>query len=146
MIYCDTSFLVSLYIEDSHSKNAQQRLTKVREPLVWTPWHNLELCTALAAKVGRGESTPREVEGVRHQLERHRSPWGFFREPPVRWPEALNLAAELGHQHGAAIRSRSLDVVHVAIALQIGTTRFWSFDTRQNTLAAALALDVSEVG
>lgn len=53
-----------------------------------------------------------------------------------------NKAAELSDRHGPALGTRTLDVLHVAAALVLGTNRLLSLDHRQRALAAKVGLTV----
>ncbi|MGA9564286.1 MAG: PIN domain-containing protein [Candidatus Korobacteraceae bacterium] len=56
-------------------------------------------------------------------------------------PEAAwDLAVELARQHVARLGCRTLDTLHVACALELGATKFWTFDQRQERLAKAVGL------
>jgi predicted nucleic acid-binding protein len=41
------------------------------------------------------------------------------------------------------VRTRSFDILHVAAALELGATKFWSFDDRQKRLAEEVGLRVN---
>jgi predicted nucleic acid-binding protein len=56
------------------------------------------------------------------------------------WRRTLDLAAELSTRHTAKLGTRSLDVLHVATAVVLGTTHFVSYDQRQSALAKAASL------
>ena len=144
MIYCDTSFLLSLYVADSHSEAADEFLRSQTNPLVWTAWHGLEFQTGLEARVGRGITKRDEANRIFDLLANHQSPSGFYESCPVIWLSAIRQATELAARHGAEFKSRGLDVLHVAICVQLKIKHFWSFDSRQNELAKALKLSVLE--
>ena len=54
-------------------------------------------------------------------------------------------ALELSARHAVTLLCRSLDVLHVAAALELGCSRFVSGDDRQLALAAAEGLDPVDV-
>jgi predicted nucleic acid-binding protein len=62
------------------------------------------------------------------------------------WKMPLDLhatvvrAEALSARHARRLLSRSLDLLHVAAALELGCTRFVTLDTRQARLAAACGL------
>src|ERR1700737_2693155 len=56
MVSCDTSFLVSLYLLDTHTPKARTKLRQIRPPegLVLSPFHQYELPNAVRLSVFRG--------------------------------------------------------------------------------------------
>ncbi|HXJ92789.1 MAG TPA: type II toxin-antitoxin system VapC family toxin [Terriglobia bacterium] len=136
-IYADTSFVVSLYIPDIHSPEAQERITP--EPILFlTPLHRAEWAHALEQHVFRGVIPRAEADRLYHKFEGHRLS-GLWAE--VDLPErALEVCIELARRHGARLGNRTLDSLHVACALELGAERFWTFDQRQRKLAAAEGL------
>jgi predicted nucleic acid-binding protein len=52
-------------------------------------------------------------------------------------------AQGLSRAHSRVIGCRSLDILHVASAIEIGAKIFWTFDGRQNELARQAGLKVN---
>jgi len=48
----------------------------------------------------------------------------------------------LSHKHSATIGARSMDLLHIATALEAGCTHFASFDKRQRECAALEGLTI----
>lgn len=142
MIYADSSLILSLYVADSGSEIAEQRMAGLREPLVWTPWHELEFNAALEARVGRRQNSRQEADAVKAELSAHRERDGLYARRTTDWNRVLDRATSLASQCGAEFLCRSLDVLHVAICLELGLTRFLTLDERQEKLAAKQGLDV----
>jgi predicted nucleic acid-binding protein len=67
---------------------------------------------------------------------------GLLVHAPVNWAEVFRLADELSEKHFAKNSQRTIDLLHVALALECGTTTFLSFDRRQRKLAKAAGLKV----
>jgi hypothetical protein len=67
---------------------------------------------------------------------------GRYRQSDLLWRSALKRAGELSRQHTRSFGTRSLDVLHVATALELGLRRFVTFDGRQQKLARAVGLKV----
>jgi hypothetical protein len=65
---------------------------------------------------------------------------GHYVQADLLWRAALNRAAELSRQHTATIGCRSLDVLHVASALELQMKRFLTFDNHQSRLATTTGL------
>jgi predicted nucleic acid-binding protein len=138
--YVDTSFMVCLYLPDVHSAKAHHRMTE--QPMVWlTPLHRAEVAHVVAQQVFQGRIAAAEGDRAYNTFENDKSA-GLWLEAPV--PEAVwDLAVELSRQHVARLGCRTLDTLHVASALELGATKFWTFDQRQERLAKAAGLSTS---
>ncbi len=53
------------------------------------------------------------------------------------------LTVNLSRMHTPVFGTRALDVLHIAIALELHATEFWTFDDRQAKLATAVGLNVA---
>jgi len=136
-IYPDTSFLVSLYLNDDHSREARARIASA--PALWfTPLHRAEWEHVIAQHIFRGELSLSEAQRVSAKLEEHRSA-GRWLSVPI--PEnALEACSDLARKYGPKLWMRTLDTLHVACALEFKAERFWTFDERQAKLAKTLEL------
>jgi predicted nucleic acid-binding protein len=136
-IYADTSVFVSLYLPDAHSKEAQQHMAE--HPRVWlTPLHRAEWTHAIGQHVFQHKITSREAQSVYREFERDREA-GVWME--IGLPErALEACIVLARNRVARLGVRSLDTLHVAIALELRADHFWTFDRRQAKLAEAEGL------
>lgn len=65
---------------------------------------------------------------------------GRYHQADLLWRATLNRAAELSRSHSANLGTRSLDVLHVASALELGARWFVTYDARQCGLARAVGL------
>ena len=138
--YVDTSFLVSLYLEDSHSRTADQMLLTLTECFL-TPLHRAEWFHAIAQHVFRGSISETDAAKL-HSLFEKDTRTGPWRE--VAFSEhALDLCADLGRRFGPKLGIRTLDTLHVACALELKADRFWTFDEKQTKLARAQGFRVS---
>jgi predicted nucleic acid-binding protein len=110
----------------------------------YTPLHHLEVRNALRALVGRRRLTSDESSRLLVHLEGDVSSERLLEVPIDLY--AVFLAAEaLSARHASRILSRSLDTLHVAAALELGCSRFVTFDTRQGRLADACGLKVADL-
>lgn len=136
-IYADTSFLVSLYVPDRHSAEAERRMAS--HPSVWlTPLHVAEWTHAIEQQVFQKASSRNEADLAHERFQQHRDD-GVWVE--VALPDsAFDLCARLARHHGARLGLRTLDSLHVASALELKAERFWTFDERQRKLARAVRL------
>ena len=67
---------------------------------------------------------------------------GVFAEAVPDWPAVFAMAEALATAHAAANLCRSLDTLHIALALSLGATGFCTFDARQAEMAKAAGLGV----
>jgi predicted nucleic acid-binding protein len=65
---------------------------------------------------------------------------GRYAQADVLWRATLRRAREIARQHTPAIGCRSLDVLHVATALELGLRSFVTFDRRQRQVARTAGL------
>jgi predicted nucleic acid-binding protein len=136
-VYADTSFFVSLYVEDDHSAVTEQFMQS--HPRIWfTPLHYAEWAHAIAQQVFRRMMSAAEAERIQRDFRRDLAD-GLWVEVAV--PEqAFELCADLARRHGPKLGVRTLDSLHVACALELKAERFWTFDERQAKLAKAEGL------
>jgi predicted nucleic acid-binding protein len=138
-IYADTSFFVSLYLTDRHTREAERRM--VSKPLLWlSPLHRAEWVHAIEQHIFQRQMSPREAQRVHAAFERDRMA-GLWAE--VALPDAaFDLCAQLARRHVARLGTRTLDTLHVACALELQAKQFWTFDHRQARLARAEGLNL----
>jgi predicted nucleic acid-binding protein len=65
---------------------------------------------------------------------------GRFFQADLLWRAALKRAGEVSRRHTPSVGCRSLDVLHVASALELQLKNFLTFDRRQQKLARAAGL------
>jgi predicted nucleic acid-binding protein len=141
MIYADSSFLVSGYVQDGHSPLVVQRMQ--RRPALWvTPLHHAELAHALHQYVFRGSLAEDEARLHWTEFEQDCASgvWALADLPEAAWETCIDLARRYGPRLGV----RTLDSLHVACALELKAERFWTFDERQARLAEAVGLAISD--
>jgi predicted nucleic acid-binding protein len=139
--YADSSFLMSLFMEDANTGAAEKFISKNPAVLAFNPLHRLEVRNGLRLRVHRGEiGKPARAAAMRRMDDAIRA--GTLTHAPLPWTDALRQAEELSAAHAERIGSRSADTLHVAAALLAGAKRFLSFDKRQRELAKAAGLEV----
>lgn len=139
--YADSGFICSLYAPDAHTERAISRMERQPDPVLFSWLNQLEFRNALRLRVFRGEIATEQRDasinalmGDVHQRVFHSAD----PSPASCWIEAERLSA----RHSEKLETRSLDVLHVAIALVLGAEQFLSFDHRQIRLARAAGLRV----
>lgn len=65
---------------------------------------------------------------------------GRYSEADVLWRRTLRRASELSRIYTPVLGCRSLDLLHVATALELGLRSFVTFDDREQRLARAAGL------
>jgi predicted nucleic acid-binding protein len=141
VIYPDTSFLVPLYVSEERSRHAENICANLAEPLRFTPFHRLELRSALRGRVFRGSLDNPNLQAALRRNEDHLLD-GFLEHTPLVWPELLREAERIGAAHLAETGARSGDLLHVASAVILGAREFLTFDERQAALAKRAGLKV----
>lgn len=136
-VYADSSFLVSIHIQDSHSAEAVRRMAGM--PSVWiTPLNRTEMAHAIQQYVFRGNLTPAEALRDWNEFQQYSEQgiWNLVDLPERLWDTSIDLA----RRYGPTLGIRTLDSLHVACALELKAERFWTFDERQARLAEAVGL------
>lgn len=136
-IYADSSFFVSLYVVDGHSKEAWRRMS-AQVPLWLTPLNRIEFAHAIFLQVFWKRATRTEAESVMRAFQRddHAGIW----QPADLPPKTIDRSIELARKYGPSLGVRTLDSLHVACAMELSAERFWTFDERQARLAKAVGL------
>ncbi len=140
MVCVDSSFLASLYAQETHSFEAHGRIA--RKPQVWvTPFNRAELSHAFHYQVFRSRITATEARLAWNQFEQDcaRRVWNLVDLPEAMWETCIDLSKKYGPTLGV----RTLDSLHVACALELKADKFWTFDERQAKLAEAVGLDTN---
>ena len=139
--YADSSFLLKLYIREPETQQALAAITATTRPLIFIALHRLELSNAIrrnvaSKKVRKGQAV-RAFQSLRHDLRS-----GLYDVPAVPWERLYRRALRLSRKHAPTLQVRSLDLLHVAAALELGATDFLTFDDRQRKTAEAEGLNV----
>ncbi len=139
-IYADSSFLVSSYVDDTHSSEADLRMSGA--PEVWvTPLNRSEVANAIQQYVFRGKLSAMVAQQAWNGFQKdcRNNVWIPAALPERIWETSIMLA----QLHGSSLGVRTLDSLHVACALELMAERFWTFDERQARLAEAVGLDTT---
>jgi predicted nucleic acid-binding protein len=141
MLYLDTSALLKLYIRESGSDAVQARIASQHQPLPVWELQQAELVNALRLKVFWNEITAAQAN-AQIGLFDIRFKRGLYVFPEIDrsslMERFLGLSAETPR-----LGCRTMDIFHVACALEIAATEFLSFDQRQLALAAHAGLNLT---
>lgn len=136
--YFDTSALVAVYVTEIHSKAARRAL-RAQGPIPFTPLHRLELRNAFELLVGRSLLSTGERDAIAIQVQDDRQA-GRLIDTAIDWDTTFARAVDLSIAHTRRHLTRSLDLLHVALAIEIGCRTIVSGDRRQLTLSRSLEL------
>jgi predicted nucleic acid-binding protein len=138
VIYLDTSFLVSLYCPDANSGPAAILAQSADQPMIVTDLCDVEAFNAIALRVFRREISQRQADtSVNHLDTDLRNQVFHLATLPQ---AAFQRTRTLSRQITPKIGTRTADLLHIAAALELGATSFYTFDVRQRRAAQAAAL------
>ncbi len=139
--YPDSSFLVSLHRADALHDAALAFMGKAALSLAFTPLHRVEVRNALRNAPASGAMTATDCRLAFRQIDDDLRD-GLLVHIPVDWTDVFRRADELSEKHAATDGQRTIDLLHVALALECGAKTFLSFDVRQRKLTKAAGLKV----
>jgi predicted nucleic acid-binding protein len=140
--YVDPSALRSLYIHDARSRGFCGWRAQIGGCLPITRHGKTEVVNSIWLAVFRRDIEPEIAEGATADLE---TDIGEGRLLVVDAPfrRVYERAEELSRVHTRKLGTRTLDVLHVASALLLGSKSFVTYDDRQAALAKAVRLRVA---
>ena len=138
-IYFDTGLLLKLYSFESNSAQAIALIQSHGTPIILSGLQQTELRNALHRKKARGEMTAPQLKTALKDLQRDLDA-GVLQVPQLDWPEVWTKADRLTAKYVVTTSCRTLDVLHVAVALQLGVKVFGTTDQRQLLLARKAGL------
>ena len=111
-------------------------------PLLFTPWHRLEVRNAIRLSVFHGLIDASQGKTQLKQMEADLHDETLLSHTPMEWVAVLREAESLGAAHSESLGCRSADLFHVAAAVELGCDQFLTFDERQRKMAKAAGLSV----
>ena len=138
--YADTSFLISLYVPDANSALAAAQMHGAKLPILLSSLGELELTNAILLRLFRGEIAASKVKAA-HALVSRDIQDGVFILKPLS-AGVYERAKQIARRHTPQLGTRTLDVLHVASALELQADIFYTFDRNQGKLAKAEGLTV----
>jgi hypothetical protein len=140
-IYVDPSALLKLYLKEPESRVMAGWRKKIGDPLLVTHHGRVELTNGIGLAAYRGIITDKIHDAAMAALDDDFAQ-GRYRQGDVLWRATLKRAGELSRKHTRSIGCRSLDILHVASALELEFKQFSTFDVRQQHLARAAGLRI----
>lgn len=141
--YFDSSVIVASYVQEPRSRKARKALSAVVSA-PFTPLLDLEVRTALRRMAGSGRLTSSESASVLSLVDDDVAA-GRLWKVPLDLYATVERAESLSARHAQRFLSRSLDLLHVAAALELGCPNFVTLDTRQARLAVASGLKTADL-
>jgi len=137
--YVDPSALLKLYLHEPQSRAMATWRAKLTAPLAVTPHGRVEMINGLALAAHRSFLPEAGYQAALAAMDDDFEQ-GRYAPADLLWRAVLKRAADLSRRHTPKLGTRSLDVLHIASALELGLKRFVTFDERQGRLATATGL------
>lgn len=145
--FADTSFLYALYRPQENSRLADTLLARMRQPvhvssLVLFEFRQSARFQVFSFSKDRAHGfSKREAYQMLNVLQENIAS-GVVELIPADWQEVHSIAERLSSQHTVSGGHRTLDILHVATALQQKADQLLTFDSNQAVLAQAIGLEV----
>lgn len=140
-IYFDTGLILPLYFEEAFSAVVNRFVETEKAPIAINLLHETEFENACRLKAFRGEMPMAKVDAVLDNRDADIAA-GLLVRRPVNWIQVFEESRRMIAAGTARTGCRTLDVMHVAIALRWGFERFASSDERQRKIAKLAGLKV----
>jgi predicted nucleic acid-binding protein len=156
----DSSLIVALYLAEVDSARADAACASVPPPILLTEWHRVEIANAFQRAVKNGRITATQAALLWQDFTADIAA-GRFEIVAIDHAAVLSRTLELTQKHTATIGTRSLDLIHIASALEMASPQFvrnqiqgaavvslkiggefLSFDHRQRQAASAEGMTV----
>jgi len=142
--YVDPSALLKLYIHQRESPAMNTWRARSRGALAVTHHGRAEIVNGICLAAFRGDITTDAKNDALASFDEDIAE-GRYVQADLLWRATLQRAGELSRKHTPTLGCRSLDVLHVASALELGLRYFFTFDLRQRRLARAVGLKAVEL-
>ena len=137
--YVDPSALWKLYIHEAESPAMSAWRTRIKGALPITLHGRLEIENGISLAAFRKAITTGAMADALLSFEEDLAE-GRYTEIDVLWRATLRRAADISRTYTPKLGCRSLDVLHVATAIELGLRDFVTFDGRQRLVARAVGL------
>lgn len=137
----DSSLIVALYLAEVDSARADAACAAVSPPILLTDWHRVEIANAFQRAVKNGRITDAQAAQLWHDFNADITA-GRFEIAVIDHAAVLARTLALTQKHTATLGTRSLDLIHIASALEFAASDFLSLDHRQRQAASAEGMNV----
>ena len=138
-IYADPSALLKLYLNEPQSRAMTTWRAKIKGSLMVTHHGRVELLNGIGLAAHRGMVTDAVGDAALAALDDDFEQ-GRYTVTDMLWRATMKRAGDLSRQYTRRIGCRSLDILHVASALELKCRSFLTFDVRQQQLARSVKL------
>ncbi len=137
--YVDPSALLKLYLHQPESAAMNAWRGRIKGALVVTHHGRVEVINGICLAAHRREIASEALADTLASFDEDFAN-GVYLSADLLWRATLNRAAELSRAQSPKLGTRSLDVLHVASALELKMRFFVTYDKRQENLARAVGL------
>ncbi|MBC5800275.1 MAG: type II toxin-antitoxin system VapC family toxin [Candidatus Eremiobacteraeota bacterium] len=141
-IYADTSFLVTLYVEEDRTRESRRLLRRYKKPLSAIWFSLLEARNALRLLHFREQLDAKALAETLALLQESLAKRTIV-AVPIDADELAARAEKISSRYTARRGLRTLDLIHVAAASLLTATNFLSYDERQRGVAEHIGLTVA---
>ena len=138
--YFDTSAIIKLYFPEAESEALSKWVSEQKQIIPLSLFHKTEICNAFALKLFRGEISEEQYHQILLCIDEDQQA-GILKELSPDWMTVFRKSADIARQHTPSMGTRSLDIIHVALAVASRCKHFLTFDKRQSELASACGLE-----
>jgi predicted nucleic acid-binding protein len=138
-VYVDPSALLKLYLKEPESRAMAAWRAKHAAPLPVTHHGRVELVNGIGLALSRGFIGEPTFDAALAAMDDDFL-LGRYIQADILWRATLRRAGEFSRIHTRKLGCRTLDVLHVASAVELNLKYFVTFDQRQQQLATAVGL------
>ncbi len=142
--YLDSSVLVKLYYPEPESESVERWVFLHQAHLLCTSLHALEIRNAMNSKLFRSEISGGQYAEWARRFEQDRS-HGVLQNYAPNWSRVFHQAERIVEGSTRRMGTRSLDILHIALACDAPTDVFLTNDARQGHAAEQFGLTVQFV-
>jgi hypothetical protein len=123
---------------DANSERAAASIQQAKLPIVLTTFGELELANAISLRLFRRELASSKVKATRALVQQDLTNGVLLLSQLT--TGIFVRAMKIARQRTPQLGTRTLDILHVASAMELKTDMFYTFDRKQEELARAEGL------